>query len=102
MKKKEKSTKAFFQEELNYLHDEVAALQNKIHRLSVQAKAADGIDEEGELAVGDIVALCGGTKGRTGERVRVSSITKKSVWVTGKDGKCFLKRKENVVKVRVD
>ena len=102
MRKKEKSTKVFFQEELDYLHDEVALLQQKIRRLSVQAAAVDGIDDEGELAVGDVVALCGGTKGRTGERVRVHEITKKSVWVTDEKGKCFLKRKVNVVKIRDD
>ena len=101
MKKKEITTKAFFQGEIDILQDEVALLQNKINRLSLQAKAVEYIDEDDELVIGDTVALCGGSKGRSGERVIIHKITKKSVWVTDKDGKCFLKRKENVVKMNV-
>jgi uncharacterized protein YlxW (UPF0749 family) len=101
MKKKErKSAKALIEADIKSLHDEIALLQTKIKKLTLKAAAVEEEDDNDSLAVGDSVLLCGGSRGKAGEVVKIHEIMKMSVWVIDKDDKCYLKRKNNVVKVK--
>jgi len=56
--------------------------------------------QDDAIAVGDSVILCGGTRGDAGDIVVIHEITKFSVWVLDDNGRCFLKRKNNIRKCK--